>query len=78
MSLKSRELIAGDSLTWSITDKGIKYLFENYEKFSNRDRIWREVPATMLGPRLELNYKYVPSKKLLDKNLNYILTKIIT
>ena len=44
MSLKSRELIAGDSLTWSITDKGIKYLFENYEKFSNRDRIWREVP----------------------------------
>lgn len=70
ISLRSRNLISGDTLTWSITDKGIKYVIDNYSFFSSRERIWRKVPEDMLGPKLEVDYKYVPSKRLLDKKFN--------
>lgn len=69
-ALRTKGYIEGDSLIISLTEGGRDFLLRNYTAFQDREKSWRKVPKSMLGPKLEINYKYVPSKKLLDKKLN--------
>ncbi|MBL5904619.1 hypothetical protein [Serratia fonticola] len=73
--LKESGYINIDGIILSITGSGREYVLLNHNYYEPANRDWRKVPASMLGSKLDLNYKYVPSIRLLDKKLKTILDK---
>ncbi|CAI0926739.1 hypothetical protein RMS97_003402 [Serratia marcescens] len=74
-SLKENGYVYIDGIILSLTNTGRDYLLLNNEYLEEKNKDWRKVPVTMLGPKLDLNYKYVPSIRLLDKKLKVTLDK---
>lgn len=67
--LKAMGYIYVDGIIISITNSGREYVLMYHSSYENKNREWRNVPQSMLGPKLAPNYKYVPSLRLLDKKL---------
>ncbi len=67
--LKNSGYINIDGIVISITNTGREYVLMNRNFFGEENKSWRDVPKSMLGSKLDINYKYVPSIRLLDKQL---------
>ncbi|MBH2721947.1 hypothetical protein [Serratia ureilytica] len=68
--LKENGYINVDGILLNITHSGRKLILTtNSSYLGSQKKTWREVPKSMCGPKLDINYKYVPSIRLLSKNL---------
>lgn len=67
--LKDAGYINIDGILINITNSGREYVLMNHNFFEGDNKSWRDVPKSMLGSKLDVNYKYVPSIRLLDKQL---------
>ncbi|KFX05993.1 hypothetical protein KP22_09045 [Pectobacterium betavasculorum] len=68
--LKETGYINVDGILLNITLSGRKLILTiSNDHLDNPQKTWREVPKSMRGPKLDINYKYVPSIRLLSKKL---------
>ncbi|WP_175291535.1 hypothetical protein, partial [Morganella morganii] len=71
-SLERDEFIKINGIIIEITNIGREYILMNHNYFEAQEKSWRKVPESMLGPKLSPGYKYVPSLRLLDRQLKII------
>ena len=73
--LENKELIQLDGILIILTPAGHDYILKNHNSFDKKHKKWRLTPDSMLGPRIEKDYKYVPSIRLLDTYFKNIIDK---
>ncbi|QDT23081.1 hypothetical protein [Gimesia chilikensis] len=64
--LKKHEYLREEEYVFFLTSKGKKSSLVSHEA-EGKKRKWREVPANMLGNKIEISEGYVPSKSMLDQ-----------
>lgn len=67
--LENEGYITIDGILIAITITGREHLLKDNNASTLTVKSWREVPKDMLGHKLDINYKYVPSIRLLDSEL---------
>ncbi|MCL9673043.1 hypothetical protein [Citrobacter sp. MNAZ 1397] len=68
-NLEKKQLIRFDGMLIILTPDGHDFILKNHNLIYSKCKKWRSVPESMLGFKLEKDYKYVPSVRLLDINL---------
>lgn len=67
--LQSDGFITIDGILIAITIAGREHILKDNNASTMFVKDWREVPKTMLGHKVDIDYKYVPSIRLLDPAL---------
>ncbi|WP_210459131.1 hypothetical protein [Pantoea ananatis] len=68
-TLEKHGYITLDGILLTITIAGREHILKDNNASTLGVKNWRETPQSMLGHKLDVDYKYVPSIRLLDPQL---------
>lgn len=68
-NLEENEHITLDGILVTITIAGREHILKDNNASTLSEKNWRKTPQSMLGHKLDVDYKYVPSIRLLDPQL---------